>query len=94
MQLPEKECKQSKPYNVLRCQPLELLEGLQGPIQSTMRGRKREDTLSSPLRQTEIQMIKRLRCFCWGFFLGQGGLLIQGKYLTKKSVSVSARLSS
>ncbi len=83
VQLPEKEHKQSKPYNALRCQSLELLEeGWKGPIQSTMRGRKQEDTWSSPLRQTKLQMIPRLRCL--------GGLLIQDKYLTKKSVSVSA----
>lgn len=81
--LPEKEQKQSKPYNALWCQPLEVLEeGWKGPIQSMMRGRKREDTWSSPLRQTKLQMIQQLRC------LG-GDLLIQDKYLTKKSVSVS-----
>lgn len=80
--LPEKEHKQSKPYNALWCQPLEVLEeGWKGPIQSMMRGRKREDTQSSPLRQTKLQMIQRLRYL--------GGLLIQDKYLSKKSVSVS-----
>lgn len=82
VQLPEKEHKQSKPYNALQCQPLVLLEeGWTGPIQSMMRGRKLEDTWSTPLRHTKLQMIQRLRCL--------GGLLIQDKYLTKNSVSVS-----
>lgn len=80
---PEKGAKTRLLTMHLWCQTLEVLEeGWKGPIQSMMRGRKREDTWFSPLRQTKTSNDPAAQMF-------GDDLLIQDKYLTTKSVSVS-----